>query len=154
MEMLRISVEQAKTHLEEKFLQNRPADLLVTGTSMVPFLRHEKDHVQLVPPSGDFRVGQILLFSMGDRLILHRLRKKRDGNLVMNGDGQCHFEVIRPEQVVAVATHVIRRSGRVISCNSLGWWLLSALWYPTRPLRPRLLRLAAGLKSVYCKLRK
>ena len=154
MEMLRISVEQAKAHLKEKFLQNRPADLLVTGTSMVPFLRHEKDHVRLAPPTGDYRVGQILLFHLGDRLILHRLRKKRDGKLVMNGDGQCHCEVILPEQVVAVGTHVIRRSGRVISCKSPGWRLLSALWYPTRPLRPRLLRLAAGLKSVYFKLRK
>lgn len=148
MEMLRIPAEQAILLLQEKFRQNRPATILVTGTSMVPFLRHEKDHVRLVSPTGEYQVGQILLFRLGDRLILHRLRKKRNGKLIMNGDGQCHFEVISPEQVVAVATHVIRRSGRVISCRSFLWRILSALWYPTRPLRPRLLKLAAGLKRM------
>ena len=148
MEMLRIPAEQALALLEENFRQNRSAAVLVTGTSMVPFLRHEKDHVRLAPPTGDYRVGQLLLFHLGDRLILHRLRKKRDGKLLMNGDGQCHCEVILPEQGVAVGTHVIRRSGRVISCGSPLWRILSALWYPTRPLRPRLLRLAAGLKGM------
>lgn len=138
---------QALSEIRQQFSQGKPASLLVTGTSMVPFLRHEKDWVILAPAEGEPRVGQILLFRMGDRLVLHRLRKKRQGSYVMNGDGLQKIEIIEPRQVEAVVTAIVRRSGRTISCEGLLFLVLTALWWPTRPLRPMILRIAAGLKD-------
>lgn len=137
---------QVLSQLKQQFSEGKQASLLVTGTSMVPFLRHEKDWVLLRAPEQEPQVGQILLFRMGDRLLLHRLRRKKQGYFLMNGDGLTKFEVIQPHQVEAVVTGVVRRSGRTISCSSVLWKFLTALWWPTRPMRPQLLRAAAAVK--------
>lgn len=133
--------------LHTAFSQGKQVKLLVTGTSMVPFLRHKKDFVMLSPVTEEPKRGQVLLYRVGDRLILHRLRKKQAGFYVMNGDGRVQLERIQPEQVEAVVTEVIRQSGRCLSCDGMGFWMLSLLWWPTRPLRPVLLRLMGGIKG-------
>lgn len=149
MQMCPVSEEEALRVIREKFRQGKQASLLVTGTSMVPFLRHKKDWVFLAPVTETPKKGQILLFRTGDRLLLHRLRKKKDGYYIMNGDGQQKLEIIQPEHVVAVVTTVVRRSGRTLSCKGRLFRLLSCLWWPTRPLRPGILSLAERLKRLY-----
>lgn len=135
-----------RQEIQDAFGANRTASLLVTGTSMVPFLRHRKDWVLLKPVEGEPRVGQILLVSVGQRLVLHRLRRKKQGRYILNGDGQAGCEVVSPEQVEAVAYAVVRRSGRTIVCDGLLFRLLSMLWWPTRPLRPWLIPMGAAIK--------
>lgn len=130
------------SELKKAFSQGRQGSLQVTGTSMVPFLRHKKDWVLLRPPAGEPQVGQILLFRVGDRLVLHRLRRKKQKHYIMNGDGQATWEEIAPEQVEAVVTAVIRQSGRILPCDGMAFRLLSALWWPTRPVRPLLIKMA------------
>lgn len=147
MECIPKSAPEVQQELQKAFMEGRQVSLQVTGTSMVPFLRHRKDWVLLRPLEGVPKVGQILLFSQGERLVLHRLRRKKRGYYIMNGDGQARIEVIRPEQVQAVACAVIRRSGRTIPCDSLFFRLAGALWYPTRPVRPQILWAAEKAKA-------
>ena len=139
---------QGLLEIQKQFSEGKRASLLVTGTSMVPFLRHKKDWVLLQMVSEEPKVGQILLFSMGERLLLHRLIRKKDGCYIMNGDGQAKLEVIRPEQVEAVVCGVVRQSGRSYDCDSPLWRLLWLMWRPTRPFRKGILKVAAALKSM------
>lgn len=140
---------QVLSQMKQRFAEGKQASLLVTGTSMVPFLRNEKDWVLLSPVAGEPRVGKILLFRMGERLVLHRLRSKKQDRYIMNGDGQSKLEIICPEQVEAVVTGVVRHSGRTICCDGFLWKLLTVLWWPTRPVRALLLRIAAAFKRVF-----
>lgn len=148
MECVPKPASEVKQELQKAFSEGRQVSLQVTGTSMVPFLRHRKDWVLLSPLEGMPRVGQILLFSQRERLVLHRLRRKKQGYYIMNGDGQAQIEVIRPEQVQAVVCAVIRRSGRTIRCDSLLFRLAGALWYPTRPVRAQILWAAEKAKAL------
>lgn len=143
-----VSEKEALDIVHNAFSQGKQTSLLVTGSSMVPFLRNKKDWVFLAPAEGAEKVGDILLFRAGDRLLLHRLRKKKDGYYVMNGDGRRGVEIIRPQQVEARVTNVVRRSGRVIRCNGILFSLLSWLWWPTRPFRPWILPVAGKAKEL------
>ena len=116
--------------------------LRVTGTSMVPFLRHRKDSVTLVPFDGQPKPGDILFYLVGeDRPILHRFHKRMpDGQFFLCGDHQMRKEFIRPEQVLAKVT-VIHRQGKEISADSPLWRMLSLLWIRLYPVRKPLLAL-------------
>lgn len=123
--------------------------LVVTGSSMTPFLKHERDRVCLCAwEEKDRKCGQILLFQKPNQsLVLHRIRKcLPDGKLLMNGDAQRWCETISAEQVLAVVSSV-ERKGRHISCSSIWFWLWNWLWYPTRPIRPILFKLRRILFS-------
>lgn len=149
-----IPPSQVLSELKKAFSQGRQISIQVTGTSMVPFLRHGKDWVLVEPLAEEPQVGQILLFRVGDRLLLHRLRRKRQGHYIMNGDGRSSCEEIAPEQVEAVVTAVIRQSGRTLACDGLLFRVLSVLWWPTRPVRPLLIQMAQWGKTTLGKGRK
>ena len=117
--------------------------IVVTGTSMRPYLKHGRDAVRLkLWKETNLQCGQILLFQRLDRsLVLHRVRKMLpDGKLLMNGDGQAWCETISREQVIGVVSSVARK-GRYIPCDSLRFRLWNWLWYPTRPIRPLLFKM-------------
>ena len=123
--------------------------LVVTGSSMTPFLKHGRDMVYLRAfEEGDIKRGRILLFQRQDQsLVLHRIRKRlRDGKLLMNGDAQAWCETISSDQVVAMVSSV-ERKGKHISCNHILFRLWNWLWYPTRPIRPLLFKLRRILFS-------
>lgn len=149
--MTQVTEYRALELLHEYFSRGEPFRLVVTGTSMVPFLRSGKDSVLLSPLSKPPKRGQIFLFRMGDRLVLHRLWKITEKGWIMNGDGQVKLERIQAEQVEAVVTHVIRQSGRVYSCDRWTFRLMSALWRPSRPIRPRLLPVMGRLRGLWPK---
>lgn len=116
--------------------------LTVTGTSMLPFLRDRQDAVLLAPLSRPPRRGDILFYLRGEgTCILHRVHRVRpDGTLVLCGDAQVGLEPVRPEQVVAVATH-IERKGRQTPCTAPGLRFRVALWQLLRPVRPWIMAL-------------
>lgn len=128
--------------------------LTVTGTSMLPFLRHKKDSVLLAAPKqADIATNKIVLFRRLDgSFILHRIRRvRKDGSLLICGDAQSWTEIIAPDQVLAVVTAVQRKGGQMRSVRSLPWRMASALWYPTRPFRCWLLPLCIKIKAIISK---
>lgn len=123
--------------------------LCVTGTSMRPTLKPERDVVWLKACTpDDLTRGRILLFRRLDgSFILHRIRRRlSDGRLIMNGDAQAWCETISPERAVAVVEEMEIR-GKRISYKSVPLRLWDFLWYPTRPLRPLIFRLRGAIKS-------
>ena len=117
--------------------------LVVTGSSMRPFLKHGRDMVCLRAwEENDIKRGQILLFQRQDQsLVLHRIRKcLPEGKLLMNGDAQAWCETISLNQVVAVVSS-IERKGQYLSCDHIWFCFWNWLWYPTRPIRPILFKL-------------
>lgn len=123
--------------------------LEITGTSMMPLLRPARDVVWLKASAPEMlKRGRILLFRRPDgSFILHRIRRCRpDGRLMMNGDAQRWCEIISPDAVVAIVEELTIRGRRISWCAPLlRFW--DALWYPTRPFRPMLIRIYSGIKS-------
>jgi hypothetical protein len=123
--------------------------LVVTGSSMMPFLRHKKDTVWLIRPE-KLRRGQILFFRRRDgSLILHRIRRIfSDGTMLVNGDAQNWCEKVWPEQAAAVVC-AVTRNGKTRNADNILWKIRDLLWYPTRPVRPALFRIYGGLRKLF-----
>ncbi|MBQ7923002.1 MAG: S24/S26 family peptidase [Clostridia bacterium] len=123
--------------------------MIVTGSSMLPFLKDGRDTV-LLQKADTFKKGQILFFRRRNGFfVLHRIRKiRRDGRILVNGDAQNWCEVVMPEQAAAVVIGFVR-NGKTCDADSFLIRLRDALWYPTRPLRPLIFRLASFLRRLF-----
>lgn len=143
-------------NMTELLSQGQRCLLTVTGSSMLPFLRHERDAVLLAQPGpGDLKRNRIVFFRRQEGCyILHRIRRVLpDGTLVMCGDAQAWTERIGREQVLGAAVAVRRRDGRIRDLSAPVWRLAAALWYPTRPIRPWLISMAVRLRRLFRKKR-
>ena len=144
----KMTPQQALPKIKAVLDLGQTCQLTVTGTSMVPFLRHEKDAVILTAFSGAAVRGDILFYLRdGQTPILHRVHRVRpDGSFLICGDNQIRLETVAPAQVLATVTHVIRR-GKLIPCGSFLWRFLSALWLLLYPIRTPLLKLIHRLAA-------
>ena len=150
MDKLVVSSGEFTPVLYEILASGRTASMVVSGWSMRPYLKPGRDRVHLrTPTQQDLRPGQILLFKRPDQsLILHRVRRVLpDGRLVMNGDAQAWCETISADQVIGGVASV-ERKGRHIPSNHIGFRLWSIFWYPTRPIRPVLIKLRQLLRGM------
>ena len=138
-----LQAEEFLDALEEAFQKKGTALVAVTGGSMAPSLRPNRDYVQLrrCRPT-DFRRGTILLYRRENgAILLHRIRKVLPGGrLLMNGDAQAWCEQIECSQAVAAAAECLR-NGKRLACRGLKLRLWNICWYPTRPFRPFLISL-------------
>lgn len=143
-----LTTEQLLTALKESFQDNGSFPLAITGWSMRPLLRQNRDTVWLQPFCPEqCKRGSILLYQRPNgRLVLHRVRKCLPGGYCMNGDAQPQCEIIFTEQILAQAYQICRK-GRQIPCSSPLLRLWDALWYPTRPIRPFLFRIGHRVKK-------
>lgn len=152
MEHTAMPASEAVPQIIEILERGQQCMLTVTGSSMLPFLRHKKDAVVLAKPEPQMlRRGRVVFFQReSGAYILHRIRRvEKDGSLCINGDAQAWTEHIRPEQVLAVVVAIRRKSGRILDCNGILWRGLSALWYPTRPIRGQLLPICFHVRAIF-----
>ena len=126
--------------------------LVVTGSSMLPFLKNKRDTVWLRAEKKPKR-GQILFFQRPDgSFVLHRVRKiLSDGTIVVNGDAQSWCEQVSPERALAVVTAFSRSGKKAVPADSFFVRLRDILWYPTRPIRPFLFRVYLKLRRLFRK---
>lgn len=130
------SAEFAET-IEKTINDGGSVPLVVTGSSMNPFLREGRDVVWLnACTESDFKKGKILLFKRKNgSFVLHRIRKVLpDDELLMNGDAQSWCEKINKRQAVAAVSE-IERDGKKKACPS------NNLWQILKPIRPVIMRL-------------
>lgn len=130
--------------METKIIQNGPffrevairvaegerVRIRAKGNSMLPFIRDGKDEIILEKPNThSFQKGRMLLIKLvGERYILHRVKRISEGLILCHGDGNLSvFETCTGEDVIAEATEVIR-NGKRIREGSIRWNLYRYLW--------------------------
>lgn len=122
--------------------ETEPVPLVISGTSMAPFLLHHRDTVYLSRIQKDPRVGDMVLYRRdGGRYILHRITAVRGEAYVLLGDRQVRPEPgIRRDQLLAAVT-AVRRNGKLLKPGHPVWEFFRGPWRWLRPLRPWLLKL-------------
>lgn len=136
--------------ISEIIEQGQSARILVSGSSMYPFLRDEIDSVELV--QADFAAlkrGDIVMIrrTTGD-YVMHRIIKKEADCFYMVGDAQEWIEgPIQPNQVIAAVPSVWRKD-KQIDCSNWWWRLLTGLWLRLRPWRNLILRVYGKLSRI------
>ncbi len=136
--------------------QGQEVVLTITGNSMSPYLRHQRDQVVLTPcDPTSLQLGMIPFYRRHNgQYVMHRIVGRDDGKTmrrygskkeypsagdglqyVMMGDAQSYIEHgIRPDQIVARATAFIRM-GKRVECDSPGYRFHRLLWHRLLPLR-------------------
>ncbi len=111
--------------------------LVITGSSMTPFLAHQRDIVYLSKPVRPLKRGDMIFYHRDNgQYVLHRICKIKDGRYWLVGDAQCDIEPgIRPDQIIAVV-NAVRRKGKLIKPGDVSWEFFEHLWIRMIPLRP------------------
>lgn len=131
------------TTLRELIEEGREVSLIVTGSSMSPFLIHERDSVYLRKPDHELRKGDMVFFERDDgHFVLHRiLRVNGDGTYDIIGDNQAVVEEgVRRDQIFAYVFKV-KRNGKMIEPGSFWWEFFAGPWTKIIPARRMVSRL-------------
>ena len=116
--------------------------LVVSGESMLPFLRPGRDTVYIKQPDAPLQRGEIAFYRRPDgSYVLHRVFRAAPGAYWFLGDAQTRVEGPLPAQCVFAHVTAVRRGKRLIQPRHLLWRVFSGLWLDHVRQRPRLLRI-------------
>ncbi len=129
--------EQLMPKLLEMLEVTEPVPLVISGSSMTPFLAHGRDTVYLSKVKKPLHRGDMVLYRRDSgNYILHRVYRTEGDTCTMVGDAQTWLEPgIRPDQILAVVT-AVRRKGKLLQKGSFWWDFFEKVWIRMVPLRP------------------
>lgn len=85
-----------------------------SGFSMYPMLRDRQDTVVIVPPKGRLRKGDVALYKVNDKYVLHRVLEVHPDAYVIRGDNCDGKEYgITDEQILGVLVEFYRENLKV-----------------------------------------
>ena len=118
------------------------APLVISGSSMSPFLVHGRDTVYLSPPPERLKKGDMILYRRDSgSYVLHRICGAEKETFCLIGDDQREKEPgVRRDQVIALVT-AVRRKGKLLKKDSVCWAFFEKIWIRMIPLRPAALRI-------------
>lgn len=127
-----------------------PVRLTVTGNSMRPLIRPNRDVVTMLPPSRPPRPGDIVLFPSpgnGGGYVLHRVVKAR-GELVKTMGDNCNRPDgwMRAGEICGIAVS-IRRGERTVNPATLPMRGLGLLWIWSHHPRKLVLSLLRAVRA-------
>ena len=89
--------------LRELAEEGKVVSMLITGSSMSPFLCHNRDYIYFTRPDRELRRGDMVFYQRDTgQYVMHRIYKKKPDGYYMVGDAQTQIEgPLRREQIFA-----------------------------------------------------
>lgn len=119
-----------------------PVQTLLHGVSMQPLIRMDRDPVTIIPVRKPLQVADVVLFTNGQKYIVHRIFKiSSDGAVVQTLGDNC----IRPDrkipadQVLGIASYYYR-NGRLHRLDTPAAHRWGKFWMATLPVRRPVMR--------------
>lgn len=115
--------------------------LRAKGNSMLPFIRGDRDSVEL-QPADEVSDGDVVLACLsGAAYVLHRVIAIDGDNVTLMGDGNVSgTELCLKKDVSGVVTRIIC-DGKIVDCHSRGYRVKVRIWRWLLPLRRYMLYL-------------
>lgn len=126
--------------------EGHEVSMLVSGSSMSPFLIHLRDTIYFKKPDRPLRAGDMVFYRRDSgQYVMHRILRVRGDLYDIIGDAQTQVERgVRRDQIFGLVTRV-RRKGRMIEPGSFWWTFFARVWAKVIPLRPLAARAYARL---------
>lgn len=120
----------------------KDVNMLVTGSSMAPFLCHQRDTIIISKPNNIFFKGQLVFYQRENgQYVMHRIHHIKNDEFYMIGDNQTEIEgPLKKEQIFGVVNKVIRK-GKVLKKGDFWWEFFEHVWIRMIPLRKIMIRL-------------
>lgn len=119
--------------------EGREVSLLISGSSMSPFLCHHRDTVWFKAPDRKLRKGDMVFYQRSTgQFVMHRIYAiKKDGYYTV-GDAQWEIEgPLDRAQIFAIITKA-QRKGKMIGPGDFWWEFFARVWIRVLPLRREL----------------
>ena len=140
--MRRVDTDAYVSMLRDLVNEGKECRLLISGSSMAPFLVHERDSIIFSKPDRELRRGDMVFYQRDNgQYVMHRILKVKPEGLYIIGDAQTEVEgPVKPEQVFALVTKV-NRKGKWVGPGNFWWWFFSTVWLRLFPVRRLILKL-------------
>ena len=127
--------------LKELTEEGREVSMLIAGSSMSPFLIHERDMIYFKKPDRELKKGDMVFFQRrSGQFIMHRIWKVRPEGYYIVGDAQTQIEgPVERDQIFALITKV-RRKGKWLEPGDFWWEFFEHVWLHMIPFRHVLMR--------------
>lgn len=129
--------------LRELVDEGKDVSLIISGSSMAPFLVHHRDRILFRKPGRRLRVGDMVFYQrISGQYVMHRIcGVRKDGTYDLIGDAQTEIEHgITREQIFGLV-YKVQRKGLWLEPKSLWWKFFARCWVRIIPLRPMAVRL-------------
>lgn len=116
--------------------EGKEVNMRVLGSSMAPFVVHERDTIYFKRPERKLKKGDIAFFQRNNgQYVVHRIYKVKGDEYYFVGDNQTLIEgPIEKGQIFATVTRVIRK-GKEIRPGDPWWLFFQKIWINMIPLR-------------------
>ena len=116
--------------------EGKEVNMRVLGSSMAPFVVHERDTIYFKRPERKLKKGDIAFFQRNNgQYVVHRIYKVKGDEYYFVGDNQTLIEgPIEKGQIFAIVTRVIRK-GKEIRPGDPWWLFFEKIWINMIPLR-------------------
>lgn len=154
MQMKRVPMESLYEVIGLQLENGGKANLVVTGISMLPMLRENRDTVILKPVEKPPVAGDILLYRRANgQFVLHRVIRVTPEGYLISGDNQYELEKVAPSQLLAVVG-AFTRKGKTHTLQEPFYRLYTWAWVKLFWLRKPYIKLRRKLGRIYRKIRK
>lgn len=112
-----------------------PVTICLEGDSMRPLIRRGKDPVTIVPLRRELMKGDVVLFRLGERYVVHRVWQLKEGLVRTFGDNCWNPEPWFPEEQVLGQVVRYVRGGRTHRLDTPAARAWGRLWMAIHPIR-------------------
>ena len=122
--------------------EGHEVSMIISGSSMAPFLIHQRDSIYFKKPDRSLHRGDMVFFQrQNGQYVMHRIWKVKADGYYLVGDNQTIIEgPIQRDQIFALITKV-KRKGKCLEPESFWWEFFAKLWIRIIPLRRFFVRL-------------
>ena len=140
--MRRLDTDAYVSALRDLVNEGKECRLLISGSSMAPFLVHERDSIIFSKPQRELQRGDMVFYQRETgQFVMHRILHVKPEGLYIVGDAQTEIEgPVNPSQVFAVVTKA-QRKGKWIGPGDFWWWFFRTVWLWLVPVRKIILKL-------------
>lgn len=134
------------TVLRELAKQGKIVSLLISGSSMSPFLCHNRDYIYFTRPWGELKRGDMVFYERGNgQFVMHRVYRVTPEGFYMVGDAQTEIEgPLQKDQIFGQVIKV-KRKDKILEPGDFWWEFFAKVWIRIIPLR----RPVTALYSIY-----
>lgn len=128
--------------LRELVNEGQEVRLIISGSSMSPFLIHERDSIIFSKPEGPLKRGDMVFYQRPNgQFVMHRILHVKPEGLYIIGDAQTEIEgPVDPSCVFATVKRV-NRKGKWIGPSDFWWKFFATVWLWVIPIRGYIIRL-------------
>lgn len=122
--------------------EGHEVSMIISGSSMAPFLCHGRDTIYFKAPDRPLKVGDIVFYQRPTgQYVVHRICGIREDGFSIIGDNQQVIEYpVRREHIFGLVTKVVRK-GRTIRPGDFWWEFFARVWLRLIPLRPMICKI-------------